>query len=141
MPYCVKTYLLYKELTGIKTPCFFIPKIQKGADYMKASELKNKGIKFKLGDKEYELKFDMNTFCELEEIYGDINKAFEDLQNRKIKAIRALIYSAIKAEDESVTLKEVGQMLTLNDMERLGTAINEALVIAMPEVTDENMGE
>ncbi len=107
---------------------------------MKASELRNKGIKFKLSSKEYELKFDMNTFCELEEIYGDINKAFEDLENRKIKAIRALIYSAIKAEDESVTLKDVGRMLTLSDMEKLGTAINEALNIAMPEV-EENMGE
>jgi ATP-dependent protease HslVU (ClpYQ) ATPase subunit len=108
---------------------------------MKASELKNKGIKINIGNKDYELKFDMNTFCELEEVYGDINKAFEDLQNRKIKAIRALIYSAIKAENESVTLKEVGRMLTLNDMERLGTAINEALNMAMPEVTEENMGE
>lgn len=107
---------------------------------MKASELKNKGIKFKLKDNEYELKFDMNTFCELEDLYGDINQAFEDLQNRKIKAIRALIYAAIKAEDESVTLKEVGKMLTLNDMERLGTAINEALSMAMPEI-EENMGE
>ena len=107
---------------------------------MKASELKNKGIKITIGNKEYELKFDMNTFCELEDIYGDINQAFEDLQNRKIKAIRALIYSAIKAEDESVTLKEVGKMITLNDMERLGTAINEALNVAMPEV-EENMGE
>lgn len=107
---------------------------------LKASELRNKGIKFKLSSKEYELKFDMNTFCELEEIYGDINKAFEDLENRKIKAIRALIYSAIKAEDESVTLKDVGRMLTLSDMEKLGTAINEALNIAMPEV-EENMGE
>lgn len=108
---------------------------------MKASELKNKGIKFKLNDKEYELKFDMNTFCELEEIYEDINKAFEDLQNSKIKAIRALIYSAVKAEDESVTLKDVGRMLTLSDMERIGTAINEALIMAMPEVNEENMGE
>ncbi|WP_040210859.1 tail assembly chaperone [Clostridium polynesiense] len=107
---------------------------------MKASELKSKGVNFRLADKEYELKFDMNTFCELEEVYGDINKAFDDLQNRKIKAIRALIYSAIKAEDESVTLKEVGRMLTLNDMERLGTAINEALSVAMPEIK-ENMGE
>lgn len=107
---------------------------------MKAVELKNKGIKFKLNEKEYELKFDMNTFCELEDVYEDINKAFEDLQNRKIKAIRALIYSAIKSEDESVTLKEVGRMLTLNDMERLGATINEALNIAMP-VIEENMGE
>lgn len=64
---------------------------------MKASELKNKGIEFKLNDKEYELKFDMKTFYELEEVYVDINKVFEDLENRKIKAIRALIYSAIKA--------------------------------------------
>jgi hypothetical protein len=43
---------------------------------LKAEELKNKGIKIKLADKEYVLKFDMNTFCELEEVYGDINKAF-----------------------------------------------------------------
>lgn len=107
---------------------------------MKASEIKNKGIKITIENKDYELKFYMNTFCELEEIYGDINQAFEDLQNRKLKAIRALIYSAIKAEDESVTLREVGKMLTLSDMEKLGTAINEALNIAMPEV-EENMGE
>ena len=53
---------------------------------MKASELKNKGIKFMLGDMEHELKFNMNTFCEIEEIYGDLNKFFDDLQDMKIKA-------------------------------------------------------
>jgi len=47
----------------------------------------------------------------------------------------------IKEEDENITLKEVGKMLTLNDMEKLGSAINEALQVSMPEVTDENMGE
>lgn len=107
---------------------------------MKATELKNKGIKFNLGDKEYELKFNMNTFCELEDVYGDINKAFEDLQNMKIKSIRALIYSAIKVQDETVTLKDVGDMLELNDLERLGTVINEALGDSMPEI-EENVGE
>ena len=39
---------------------------------MKAVELRNKGFKFTLVNKEYELKFNMNTFCELEEVYGDI---------------------------------------------------------------------
>lgn len=98
---------------------------------MKASELKNKGIKFKIDNTEYELNFNMNmnTFCELEEVYGDINKAFEDLQNKKIKAIRALIYADVKVEDENITLKEIGQMLTLNDHEKLGYVINEALKI------------
>ncbi|GIW49019.1 MAG: hypothetical protein KatS3mg079_495 [Caloramator sp.] len=107
---------------------------------MKASELKNKGVKIKLQDKEYELKFDMNTFCELEEVYGDINKAFEDLQNKKFKAIRALIYATIKAQDENITLKEIGQMITLDKLEGLSLAINKALNIAMPEV-EEDMGE
>lgn len=82
----------------------------------------------------------MNIFCELEEVYGDINKAFEDLQNRKIKAIRALIYLAVKAENENVTLKEVGQILTLQDMEEMGIAINEALCVSMPEA-GENLGK
>lgn len=107
---------------------------------MKASELRNKGIKFTLGNKEYELKFNMNTFCELEEVYGDINKAFEDLQLMKIKAIRALLYAAIKVEDDTVTLKSVGDLLQLSDLERLGTVINEALSESMPEI-EENMGE
>lgn len=107
---------------------------------MKAVELRNKGIKFTLGNKEYELKFNMNTFCELEEVYGDINKAFEDLQLMKIKAIRALLYAAIKVEDDTVTLKSVGDLLQLGDLERLGTVINEALSESMPEI-EENMGE
>lgn len=107
---------------------------------MKASELKNKGIKFMLGDKEHEMKFNMNTFCELEEIYGDLNKALDDLKAKKIKAIRALIYAAVKVEDETATLKSIGEQLEIQDLERLGTAINEALGKSMPEV-NENVGE
>ncbi|MBP1920325.1 hypothetical protein [Youngiibacter multivorans] len=107
---------------------------------MKGKELKDKGIKFTLNEKDYELKFNLNTFCELEDIYGDLNKAFEDLQRMKIKAVRALVYAAVKVEDDSVTLKSVGSLLGLDDLERLGTVINKALSIAMPEV-DETSGE
>lgn len=107
---------------------------------MKAAELKNKGIKFKLGEKEYELRLNMNTFCELEEVYGDLNAAFDDLQKMKLKAVRALIYAAVKAENEDITLKTVGEQLGLNDLERLGTAINEVLSRAMPEA-EEASGE
>lgn len=111
-----------------------------GRKALKAVELKNKGIKFTMADKEYDLKLNMNTFCELEEVYGDLNKALDELQNMKIKAIRALIYAAVKTEDETATLKDIGEKLGINDLERLGKAINEALYAAMPEV-EENMGE
>lgn len=93
-----------------------------------------------LGDKEHELRFNMNTFCEIEEIYGDLNKFFDDLQDMKIKAIRALIYAAVKVDDEDATLKSVGDKLSIQDLERLGSAINDALSMAMPEA-NENMGE
>jgi hypothetical protein len=107
---------------------------------MKGNNIKDKGIKFTLGEKEYELKFNLNTFCELEEIYGDLNKAFDDLQRMKIRAVRALVYSAVKVEDDSATLKVIGSLLGLDDLERLGTVINKALSIAMPEV-EETSGE
>jgi len=45
----------------------------------------------------------------LEEVYGDLNKAFDDLQSMKLKAVRALIYAAVKVEDEEITLKTVGR--------------------------------
>lgn len=43
---------------------------------MKASEFKSKVIKINIGNKNYQLKFDINTLYELEEVYGDINQAF-----------------------------------------------------------------
>ena len=107
---------------------------------MKGNDLKNKGIRFKLGEKEYELKLDMNTFCELEEVYGDLNQAFEDLQKMKIKAVRALVYAAVKVEDDSVTLKGIGSLLGLNDLEALGKVISEAMDTALPE-PEESLGE
>ena len=51
-----------------------------------------------------------------------------------------ILYAAIKVEDDTVTLKSVGDLLQLADLERLGTVINEALSESMPEI-EENMGE
>lgn len=109
---------------------------------MKAKELKSKdGIKFTLEDKEYELKFNMNTFCELEDVYEDINQAFEDLKKMKLKAVRALIYAAVKTEDKTATLKGVGEKLGIDDLERLANLINEGLDKAMPELDEDTLGE
>lgn len=107
---------------------------------MKAHELRNKGVPTTLAGKQYTIHFDMNTFCELEEIYGDINLAFEDLAKQRLKAIRALLYAALKAQDETLTLTKVGEILSLSDMEGLATSIYEALDRAMPE-KEEQVGE
>ena len=116
---------------------------------MKGKELKKKAIatELKLYDKEYEkeivynIKFDFNAFIELEDVYGDISTAMEEIQTGKLKAVRALVYSAIKVEDPKITLKRVGELLDLNKMEDVMEVINKALAYSMPEKSDDLVGE
>ncbi|URZ06767.1 hypothetical protein [Clostridium felsineum] len=95
---------------------------------------------FILDGKEYKIVMDFNVLSELEEIYGNIDKAFDDIQALKIKALRAVIYSIVKAENENVTLKEIGKKLDIdfieNFVEKMGIVLNDS----MPEKKD-NMGE
>lgn len=85
-------------------------------------------------DKERHLKFDLNAFAELEELYGDINTAFEAMQKRSIKAIRAMLWCGLIHEDKSLTLEQVGEMVHLGNMNEVMNAITQAISEAMPEV-------
>lgn len=100
-------------------------------------DVKSKEVKIKLGDKERILAIDFNCFAELEEQYGDIQTAMEALQKGSIKAIRAFVYAALVADDETLTIKKVGKMLNMNCMEELSVALNEALGEALPQAEDE----
>jgi len=104
---------------------------------MKGIDLKSKGIKVNIFGGERELRFDMNTFCELEEIYGDLNAAFDALSEMKLKAVRAFVYAALKSEDETMTLTKVGRNLGIEDLEMLASALSSALDLAMPEGEEE----
>lgn len=107
-------------------------------DDMKGMDLKTKTVKVNILGSERNLRFDMNTFCELEEIYGDLNAAFDALSNMKLKAVRAFVYAALKSEDESITLSEVGKGLGIEDLEMLATALSDALTSSMPKGDDDS---
>lgn len=104
---------------------------------MKGMDLKTKTVKVNILGSERNLRFDMNTFCELEEIYGDLNTAFDALSKMKLKAVRAFVYAALKSEDESITLTEVGKGLGIEDLEMLANALSDALTSSMPKGDDE----
>ena len=106
---------------------------------MKGMDLKTKSVKVNLLGKERELRFDMNTFCELEEIYGDLDVAFDALSKMKLKAVRAFVYAALKSEDDNITLTQVGKGLGIEDLESLANSLSEALESAMPK--EESPGE
>ena len=101
------------------------------------SDVKTKEVKINLGGGDRVLSIDFNCFAELEEIYGDVQTAMEELQKGSIKAIRAFVYSALSSDDETLTLKKVGKMLTMNCIEELSVALNEALGGALPKEDEE----
>ena len=88
-------------------------------------------------DKERTLVFDLNAFADLEEMFGSIDEAMQALQNGKIKALRAILWAGLKHEDEELTEREVGKMITLNNMKEVMEGINTSINLALPEVSEE----
>ena len=109
---------------------------------IKGNQLKTKKsapTTFDLGGVTYKMSMDFNVMSELEEVYGDINKALNDLQLMKVKAIRAVIYATVKVENEEITLKEVGSMLDMSFMQDFARKMGLVMADSMPEKDeDEN---
>lgn len=112
---------------------------------MKVKDLKNILVPLELGGKTFKIAFDFNCICELDEVYGDFDKAIKAIDEGKgrLKAIRALIYSAIKPRYD-ITLIEVGELLTeimsnTEKAEYLMKQIDKALTLSMPD--KEEVGE
>ncbi|MCL6611176.1 MAG: hypothetical protein K6T66_06525 [Peptococcaceae bacterium] len=96
------------------------------------SDIRPKPVKIML-DKERHLLYDLNAFACLEEEYGNIDGALDALAKGKVNALRAILWAGLVHEDESLTPKDVGKLLTLADLQRVAEAVNEALSHAMPQ--------
>lgn len=96
------------------------------------ADIRPKPVKVML-DKERTLLFDLNAFACLEEEYGSIDAALDALAKGKVKALRAILWAGLVHEDESLTIKDVGKLFTLADLQRVAEAVNEALSQVMPQ--------
>jgi len=101
------------------------------------NNIRQKGIEIEL-DKKRILIFDLNSFCELEERFGEISKAFVEIEKGSMKAIRTLLYLGLIHEDESLTEKEVGSMINLQNIGEISSRISKALGVSMPEASEKN---
>jgi hypothetical protein len=75
-------------------------------------DVKVRPVKIKL-DRERNYLLDLNAFEELENIYGDIHKAFYEFQNdtKKMKHIKNFLYAGLVHEDETLTPTKIGKMI------------------------------
>jgi hypothetical protein len=87
-------------------------------------------------DKPRTLKYDLNAFAELEEIYGSMDQAFAAMRSGSMKAARSLLWAGLLHEDNNLTPRKVGAMVTLDNMEPVMDAISSALLDAMPANDD-----
>lgn len=97
-----------------------------------ANDVRIKPIPITL-DKPRTLLYDFNAFMELEDLYGDINKAFKGLEQLKMRPIRDMIWAGLIHEDESLTPKQVGKILNIANLEEIALKITEALGVSLPE--------
>lgn len=112
-----------------------------------AKQLKNKGNpNVTVQGRKYEISLNMGVLGELEEIYGNIDKAMKELQAKKIKAYINFMYAIMVLEEgnEDLTPKKVGKMLDtnfINDLiEKTGTAMLNSFGEA-EEDENEELGE
>lgn len=71
------------------------------------------GTTMELGDKKRRLQFDMNAYAELENIYGTIEKAMDQLQTGSIKDVRTILWVGL-IHEEAVIDPETGEPIKYN---------------------------
>lgn len=96
------------------------------------SDIRQKNTPVMLGAKTYNLRYDLNAFAELEEIYGSVEFAMNALCESSVKAIINVLWAGLIHENETFMPKEVGKMLDLTNIKEVGEAINKAIKEAMP---------
>lgn len=83
---------------------------------------------------ERELRFTLNAMAEMEDKYGSVDAAFKKLDEGSIKAARLILWAGLlHYEDESLTEKQVGNLIDLQSMQKIMKSMTEAMMEDMPE--------
>lgn len=97
-----------------------------------AHTLKGKGreVFFTNINEKLTLKFNLNALYFLEQQYGDIEEAMEQIQNGKIKALISITTAALSAggnRKEPYTEEEVSDLIAIDDLEEISAALQDLL--------------
>lgn len=97
-----------------------------------AHTLKGNGKKvlFRNINEHLTLKFNLNALYFLEQQYGDIEEAMNQIQEGKIKALISITTAALSAggnREEPFTEEEVADLISIDDLEEIAEALQELL--------------
>lgn len=104
----------------------------------KAEIMKDQGVKITLGNKDFEVRFDLNALCNLQDKFGDFTKAFDGLEKQDFKKIRSLLHVGLaNGENIDISEAEVGALITMKNITTVTDAITQAFGNAMPSTDEE----
>ena len=82
---------------------------------------------------EREIRFTLNAMAELEDRYGSVDAAFNAMQSGSIKAARCVLWAGLSWNDESLTEKQVGNLIDLSSFDSIIAGLNDAMGEDMPD--------
>lgn len=99
---------------------------------MKGAELRGL-VPIELGGETFQLCYDLNALCEVEDRYGDIETAFS--QQLGVKAARFLLWAGLQHShaDRFPTEQDVGRVVSLANVKYVAERLGEAIRVALPE--------
>lgn len=98
------------------------------------NNVKDQGVLITGLDKDRYMRFTLNSLCDLQDEYGNVMEVFQSgLEKSDFKLIRRLLFVSLNDHDESLTEKEVGSFITMQNIEFVISKLNEALSASIPE--------
>lgn len=106
----------------------------------KAVEIKPSATFVELDGKQYELVFNFNAFCAIEEKHGSIDEAMNALARGSLTAYRILLWAGLQEKHPGVfpDPRDVGRAMKLGAVQ-YSEAIAKALEVALPQIKGEQV--
>lgn len=105
---------------------------------MKLKDLKIEKENIELGGHEFDLSLDMNALVELEDVYGNINKALDNFKKYPMKELRVFLYAMLKEQIEDLTIEATGSLVTAKNMNEIFTKVTKTIGNAFLDNKDTN---
>lgn len=81
----------------------------------------------------YNLCYDLNAFAELEDTFGSVEKALGAMEQGSFKAVRTFVWAGLLRDNISITEREVGAMINMDNLEHVAEQIGNAIALSTPK--------
>lgn len=95
------------------------------------ADVKKKPVVLDL-DKPRTLRYTLNAFAEMEDRYGSVDETMKMVEGNNIRAIIFMLWCGLMHEDETLTEKQVGNLIDVTELQDISDKMGLAMKGDMP---------